>query len=146
MNSINFPRSVNHKLNIKDTQINSVSSSTKTTNNIELSSNSNNKSTSSEENADTWVYPLIQLGSCNIKTDSQATEEFFRKTLPNSQVYLASGYFNLTQHYMDVIVNKSAADFNILTAAPEVRESIFKKIGLYSCLIMRKNILLGIVD
>ena len=70
---------------------------------------------------DTIVYPLVQMGPLGIRTDSAVTEEFMRWVPSGSVVHLASGYFNLTQHYREVLVGYSKAAYDILTAAPQVR-------------------------
>ena len=69
---------------------------------------------------DTWVYPLVQMGQIGIFNDDIVTNQFFQRAIAGSNLFLASGYFNLTDNYMDVIVNHSKANFNIVTAAPEV--------------------------
>lgn len=68
---------------------------------------------------DTWIFPLVQASMFDIRTDEMVTEEFLKRLEKNSNTYLASGYFNLTDTYMDCILNHSQGDYNILTAAPE---------------------------
>lgn len=85
------------------------------------------QTTEQTENSDTVVYPLVQMGPFEIQTDCHVTEEFFRKTPPSSTVHLASGYFNLTSHYRSTLIGYSAANYNILTAAPEVAISLLFK-------------------
>ncbi|ELU09495.1 hypothetical protein CAPTEDRAFT_115742 [Capitella teleta] len=75
--------------------------------------------TSSDAGQDTVVFPLVQMGPFDIQTDSIVTEEFFRKVPQASSIRLASGYFNLTSHYRQTLINYSAADYCILTASPQ---------------------------
>ena len=70
---------------------------------------------------DTWVFPLIQMGPFSIKQDEEMTTALFSKLPTGSVVNLASGYFNLTEHYMNTIVQNSQAQYEILTAAPKVK-------------------------
>ncbi|GAB6025917.1 CDP-diacylglycerol--glycerol-3-phosphate 3-phosphatidyltransferase [Chamberlinius hualienensis] len=72
----------------------------------------------SSADADSWVYPLVQMGPYNITHDETATNSLFRSAPLSSRILLATGYFNLTPQYEDVICNQSKAEFNILTASP----------------------------
>jgi len=70
--------------------------------------------------ADTWLYPLVQMGPIGINVDSSTTKVLMESAPKSAKIFLASGYFNLTKSYMDVILNKSFADFEILMASPSV--------------------------
>ena len=74
----------------------------------------------SDPTADTIVYPLVQMGPVNVNVDEQVTSRLFRSAPPGAVLYLASGYFNLTDNYRRSIVDQCTATFEILTAAPEV--------------------------
>ena len=69
---------------------------------------------------DTWVFPLLQMGPFGIDREEQATLQLFRKASRHDEILLASGYFNLTEQYMDAISRHSSAKFHLLSAAPEV--------------------------
>jgi len=69
---------------------------------------------------DTVVYPLIQMGPVNVTVDERVTSRLFRDAPSAATLYLASGYFNLTDTYQQSIVDQCAATFSILSAAPEV--------------------------
>ncbi|XP_051889112.1 CDP-diacylglycerol--glycerol-3-phosphate 3-phosphatidyltransferase, mitochondrial isoform X2 [Pristis pectinata] len=69
--------------------------------------------------ADTWIYPIIQMKPFEIRIDEQVTEALMTEAEEDSRIYLTSGYFNLTQTYMDLILGTSA-DYQILLASPEV--------------------------
>lgn len=77
-------------------------------------------STNTADIYDTWVYPMVQMGPFGITVDQQVTTSLLTKFPVGSNIKLASGYFNLTNHYKDTIINESQADFNILTASPQV--------------------------
>lgn len=68
--------------------------------------------------ADTWVFPLIQMGQLRIQQDSEVTARLFEQSPPSSKIHLATGYFNLPKQYIDSILSKSQAQFTILTAHP----------------------------
>ncbi|CAL1527046.1 unnamed protein product [Lymnaea stagnalis] len=68
---------------------------------------------------DTVVYPLVQMGSFNVTHDEQAMLGLLRSSKPQDHILLASGYFNLTEHYMSVILDQSLGKFSILMASPQ---------------------------
>ncbi|XP_069786107.1 CDP-diacylglycerol--glycerol-3-phosphate 3-phosphatidyltransferase, mitochondrial isoform X2 [Narcine bancroftii] len=69
--------------------------------------------------ADTWIYPIIQMKPFEIRIDEQVTETLMTEAQEDSRIYLTSGYFNLTQTYMNLIL-RTSADYQILLASPEV--------------------------
>uniref|UniRef100_A0A3P8W1W4 CDP-diacylglycerol--glycerol-3-phosphate 3-phosphatidyltransferase n=2 Tax=Cynoglossus semilaevis TaxID=244447 RepID=A0A3P8W1W4_CYNSE len=73
----------------------------------------------SEGEEDTWVFPLVQMKPLGIQMDEQVTQRLLRDAEPDSTVFLTSGYFNLTQAYMRLVLG-AGASYRILTASPEV--------------------------
>ncbi|KAH8406971.1 hypothetical protein KR222_002135, partial [Zaprionus bogoriensis] len=73
-----------------------------------------------EENtqADTWVFPLLEMGQIGIHHDSVVTKQLLSNCIAGSRLKLATGYFNLTQEYMDTITHKCMAQCSILMAHP----------------------------
>lgn len=69
--------------------------------------------------ADTWIFPLIEMGQLNIHHESIVTKKLFSSALPGSKINLSTGYFNLTQNYMNTITNECSAMCNILMAHPK---------------------------
>ncbi|PVD39134.1 hypothetical protein C0Q70_01762 [Pomacea canaliculata] len=69
---------------------------------------------------DTWVYPLVQMGPIGVLHDEQVTLQLLRESSKDDEILLASGYFNLTDHYMEVILQESLARYRLLMASPEV--------------------------
>ncbi|KAH9504093.1 CDP-diacylglycerol--glycerol-3-phosphate 3-phosphatidyltransferase [Bulinus truncatus] len=65
---------------------------------------------------DTVVYPLVQMGPFRVTNDEQALLGLLRSSEPQDNILLASGYFNLTDHYMSVILDQSLGKFSILMA------------------------------
>ena len=56
----------------------------------------------------------------HVYDDEYVTKELLCRAEENDKIYLASGYFNLTEDYMAEILNESKAQYEILTAAPQV--------------------------
>lgn len=69
---------------------------------------------------DTWIFPLVEMGQLGIHHDSIVTQNLFSKAVPESRFNLTTGYFNLTQNYMDKIASDECkASFDILMAHPD---------------------------
>ncbi|TDG49965.1 hypothetical protein AWZ03_003475 [Drosophila navojoa] len=68
--------------------------------------------------ADTWVFPLLEMGQIGIHHDSVVTKQLLSKCIAGSRLKLATGYFNLTQEYMDTITHNCLAQCSILMAHP----------------------------
>uniref|UniRef100_A0A8B9S0M2 CDP-diacylglycerol--glycerol-3-phosphate 3-phosphatidyltransferase n=1 Tax=Accipiter nisus TaxID=211598 RepID=A0A8B9S0M2_9AVES len=68
---------------------------------------------------DTWIYPLIQMKPFGIQIDEMVTETLLTEAERDARIYLSTGYFNLTQAYMDLILG-TRAEYRILLASPEV--------------------------
>uniref|UniRef100_A0A0B7A5S7 CDP-diacylglycerol--glycerol-3-phosphate 3-phosphatidyltransferase n=1 Tax=Arion vulgaris TaxID=1028688 RepID=A0A0B7A5S7_9EUPU len=68
---------------------------------------------------DTVIYPLVQMGPFGVIHDEQALQCLLRVSNHHDRILLASGYFNLTDYYMSVILNQSLAKFSILMASPQ---------------------------
>ncbi|XP_042308518.1 CDP-diacylglycerol--glycerol-3-phosphate 3-phosphatidyltransferase, mitochondrial [Sceloporus undulatus] len=68
---------------------------------------------------DTWIYPLIQMKPFGIQIDEIVTETLLMEVERGASVYLTTGYFNLTEAYMDLILG-TRAKYQILLASPEV--------------------------
>lgn len=71
---------------------------------------------------DTWIFPTIEIPPCDIHIDSTAVGEVLAKVPNNSDVHLASGYFNLNEKYVSAIL-KSNAKYDVLVAHPTVSVS-----------------------
>ncbi|KAM9177542.1 CDP-diacylglycerol--glycerol-3-phosphate 3-phosphatidyltransferase, mitochondrial isoform 2-T2 [Mergus octosetaceus] len=69
---------------------------------------------------DTWIYPLIQMKPFGIQIDEMVTETLLTEAERDARIYLTTGYFNLTQAYMDLILG-TRAEYRILLASPEER-------------------------
>ncbi|ESN90719.1 hypothetical protein HELRODRAFT_71229 [Helobdella robusta] len=89
----------------------------------------NNNDERSHNETDTVIYPLIQMGPMNVTQDEKLTTKLLTHFPKNSRVYLASGYFNITDEYIDIIIRSSSSFFHILTAAPQAN-SFYKSAGL----------------
>ncbi|KAK1793735.1 hypothetical protein P4O66_001473 [Electrophorus voltai] len=72
-----------------------------------------------EEHSDTWLFPLVQMKPLGIQLDEEVTQRLLMEAGKDATVYLTSGYFNLTQAYMRLVLG-AASDYCILMASPEV--------------------------
>jgi len=79
----------------------------------------NDVSERTDDQCDTWIVPLVQMFPFGIRQDEFITSELLRSANHSSVICLASGYFNLTRKYIDIML-KSSAKFKILTAHPTV--------------------------
>ncbi|EZA62629.1 CDP-diacylglycerol--glycerol-3-phosphate 3-phosphatidyltransferase, mitochondrial isoform X2 [Ooceraea biroi] len=68
--------------------------------------------------ADTWVFPLVQMGQLNICHDSEVTLKLLQVAPAGATLKLATGYFNLTSEYSRAILGDSRATCHFLTAHP----------------------------
>ena len=69
--------------------------------------------------ADTLVFPLVQMGQYGIRQDEQVTQQLLGGVREGESVCLATGYFNPPSEYVQAILN-SRGQYRILAAAPEV--------------------------
>jgi len=70
------------------------------------------------KDADTWIFPTFEMGQIGIHHDSLVIDKLLKSTLPGSQLKLATGYFNLTNTYMNTLTKDSLANCSILMAHP----------------------------
>ncbi|KAM8946246.1 CDP-diacylglycerol--glycerol-3-phosphate 3-phosphatidyltransferase, mitochondrial [Pelodytes ibericus] len=71
------------------------------------------------ETPDTWIYPLVQMKPFGIQIDELVTETLLTEAERGDRLFLTTGYFNLTQEYMELLLG-TRASYNILLASPEV--------------------------
>lgn len=69
---------------------------------------------------DTYVYPLLQMALFGVHTEEMFVKQLFRSASDGVKISLATGYFNLTKQYQNIIVLESLANFNLLIASPQV--------------------------
>lgn len=71
-----------------------------------------------DKDSDTWIFPLIEMGQLGIHHDSLVTKSLLSGCLKDSKLKLATGYFNLTETYMDTLTKNCQAECSILMAHP----------------------------
>ncbi|KAK3752194.1 hypothetical protein QZH41_019338, partial [Actinostola sp. cb2023] len=76
----------------------------------------------------TWVVPLVQMFPYGVQQDEIVTSRLLASFPQESTLLLASGYFNLTSEYINLIL-KSKVHCDILTAHPSVN-GFYKAAGL----------------
>ncbi|KAL4704209.1 hypothetical protein ACJJTC_011835 [Scirpophaga incertulas] len=88
--------------------------------NIQQKKMTNNKNANCIEfaEADTWIFPLIQMGEFNITQDEQATHGILTSAPKGSYIRLATGYFNLTDKYANTLLKDCKANISLLMAHP----------------------------
>ncbi|KAK9502649.1 hypothetical protein O3M35_011377 [Rhynocoris fuscipes] len=69
-------------------------------------------------NHDSWLFPLLELPPLSVHQDSEVTRKLLESAEEGSTLTLSTGYFNLTDQYVDTIIKKSVAQFKILMAHP----------------------------
>ncbi|XP_021356290.1 CDP-diacylglycerol--glycerol-3-phosphate 3-phosphatidyltransferase, mitochondrial-like isoform X2 [Mizuhopecten yessoensis] len=86
---------------------------------LDIVRNKRNEGQLTRDGVDTWVYPLVQMGPLGIQDDEQVMKHMLRKAKKEEKLLLASGYFNLTEDYMQIILQETDAQFDILMSSPE---------------------------
>jgi hypothetical protein len=69
---------------------------------------------------DTYVYPLLQMALFGVRTEESFVKHLLQTASDGVKISLATGYFNLTKHYQNIIVLESSANFDLLIASPQV--------------------------
>jgi CDP-diacylglycerol--glycerol-3-phosphate 3-phosphatidyltransferase len=67
---------------------------------------------------DTWIFPTLEMGQLNIHHDSIVTQRILSAASDDSTFKITTGYFNLTQKFMDTLVNECSANCDIIMAHP----------------------------
>nr|CAD7406337.1 unnamed protein product [Timema cristinae] len=88
-----------------------------------ISENSRDKVEELQE-ADTMIFPLVEMGELGLHQDSEVTQHLLESAQDGSTVHLSSGYFNLTQDYINCLLHRSSANYHILMAHPTVRNKL----------------------
>ncbi|XP_011642115.1 CDP-diacylglycerol--glycerol-3-phosphate 3-phosphatidyltransferase, mitochondrial [Pogonomyrmex barbatus] len=70
------------------------------------------------KDADTWIFPLVQMGQLNIYHDSEITLKLLQTAPAGATLKLATGYFNLTFEYSQAVLRDCRATCDLLTAHP----------------------------
>ena len=80
---------------------------------------------SSDVDADTAVFPLIQMGQYGIRQEEVVTTALMEGVQKNERLCLASGYFNLPSKYISALL-QAEGDISVLAASPQV---IYRHVG-----------------
>ena len=76
-----------------------------------------------DEVSDTTVTPLLQMSPFYMKMEQSFLLSLFSTLQEDTNLHLASGYFNLTDIYHEALVSRCRASVDILTASAEVFSS-----------------------
>jgi CDP-diacylglycerol--glycerol-3-phosphate 3-phosphatidyltransferase len=71
-----------------------------------------------EQQQDTWVFPVIQMGQLKIRHDENVTRSIIEHAAEDAKLTIGSAYFNLTDKYMKAVLNSPCNNISVLTAAP----------------------------
>ncbi|XP_050461494.1 CDP-diacylglycerol--glycerol-3-phosphate 3-phosphatidyltransferase, mitochondrial isoform X1 [Cataglyphis hispanica] len=71
-----------------------------------------------KKDADTWIFPLVQMGQLDIYHDSDITLKLIQTAPMGATLRLATGYFNLTFDYIQALLRDCQATCHLLTAHP----------------------------
>lgn len=71
-----------------------------------------------DDEADTWIFPTLEMGQLNIHHDSIVMKKLLSSVEKGSKVNMATGYFNLTDSLMDTLVNECRAECSVVMAHP----------------------------
>ena len=91
-----------------------------------------NSSSKVEVRVKTWIFHFVQMGQLSIYMDNFLTGQILQKVPRNAELCLATGYFNLTQDYMDSLLEASQPNIHILMAHPLV--------NCFCCIILTPNL------
>nr|CAG4641823.1 EOG090X08SX [Eurycercus lamellatus] len=70
------------------------------------------------DSADTWIFPFVQMGQLGIFMDNICTAKILENVPYDAELCLATGYFNLTQEYMNSLLDVAQPNVHILMAHP----------------------------
>uniref|UniRef100_A0A915PNA5 CDP-diacylglycerol--glycerol-3-phosphate 3-phosphatidyltransferase n=1 Tax=Setaria digitata TaxID=48799 RepID=A0A915PNA5_9BILA len=65
------------------------------------------------------IYPLIQMGIASINQEYEFLKNLLSIQNDELSITMSSGYFNLTDHYIDLIANKSCYKMDVVYASPQ---------------------------
>lgn len=71
-----------------------------------------------DNECDTWIFPLIQMGEINVTQDETVTRTLIASAPKGSYIQLATGYFNLTDQYARTLLKDCKANISLLMAHP----------------------------
>ncbi|XP_070172453.1 CDP-diacylglycerol--glycerol-3-phosphate 3-phosphatidyltransferase, mitochondrial isoform X2 [Polyergus mexicanus] len=71
-----------------------------------------------KEDADTWIFPMVQMGQLDVYHDSEITLKLIQTAPVGATLRLATGYFNLTFDYSQALLRDCQAMCHLLTAHP----------------------------
>ncbi|GAB1868592.1 CDP-diacylglycerol--glycerol-3-phosphate 3-phosphatidyltransferase [Camponotus japonicus] len=71
-----------------------------------------------KEDADTWIFPMVQMGQLDVYHDSAITLKLIQTAPIGATLRLATGYFNLTFDYSQALLRDCQATCHLLTAHP----------------------------
>lgn len=81
------------------------------------------------------------MGQLGVTQDALVTEKLIREAPANSKLKIATGYFNLTEDYMNNLIHNTDANCDILMAHPKVFRFSITNLFLNFIIHVNKTIL-----
>ena len=78
-----------------------------------------NSGSGGNEEEDTAVFPLLQMGQYGIRQEEEATVRLLAGLSAGERLCLATGYFNLPPRYIQALLG-AGGDISVLAASPQV--------------------------
>ena len=78
------------------------------------------KKIETRDNVDTWLYPMLQMGSFGLNQERKTLMRLFQSTGPSDKLYMATAYFNPLEDYIKLMTSGSRSEYHLLTASPQV--------------------------
>lgn len=76
------------------------------------------------------------MGQLGIDHDEKITKKLFADVPPDCTLKIATGYFNLTNQYMETLIDDSKGQCDILMAHPKVSKAEQKKLLQLICILL----------
>ena len=92
---------------------------------------------------DTWIFPSIQMGQLMVTQDSEITCKLLEQMTgePGSRLLLGTGYFNLTDEYMQKMLRtESKSEIDVVMAHPKANSFYNAPFPLYGIPFAYTNI------
>ena len=99
-----------------------------------------NSGSGGNEEGDTAVFPLLQMGQYGIRQEEEATVRLLAGLSAGERLCIASGYFNLPPCYIQALLG-AGGDVSVLAASPQVCNNIFPPILVCILFIFKTNLL-----
>ena len=74
------------------------------------------------------MFPTLQMGPFNVRQDQRVTKRILEEATEATAIKFGTGYFNLTEEYMESLLQRGRAKFDLLMAHPKVNKETFSRV------------------